>query len=383
MYLLWWVHERGVSPAAVAAILAAGDIALTALEIPTGWLADRYGHRACLIAGSALQIVGMLLCWLGQGVPGLLAASLVVALGDAFRSGADQALLYRSCVALDRERDFQAIQARTRAATLSALVVLVLLGGAVVATCGLHRRLDCRNGVGCGRTRDRLDDDRAAGRGSRRPGHQRDTSRRRRFSDNRCVFDPAIRGASSSGGLARRSLGRGCVLRSNIDLGHHGKRHAARRDHHAGRSVRSLAFESPSVDGLDSDRAGCRRHADPLSGSTAPVDLSAGRRVRVVAAGDCRTTARDGHSAHERRRRTGARGVSRERARQSRRHDRAPRRRCRALSQVVPTARRANSTMRSGRARPKKRCDLRRTAGSRVRKRSVSFDSGRKATSPW
>lgn len=136
VYLLWWVQERGVSPAAVAAIIAAGDIALTALEVPTGWFADRFGHRFSLIVGSALQIIGMLLCWLGVGIPGLLAASLLVALGDAFRSGADEALLYRSCVALDCEQDFQIIQSKTRAATLVALVVLVLIGGAVVAAWG-------------------------------------------------------------------------------------------------------------------------------------------------------------------------------------------------------------------------------------------------------
>ena len=132
LYLLWWVQERHVSPAAVAVVLAAGDFALTALEVPTGWLADRYGHRVSLIVGSALQVAGMLWCWLGRGIPGLLTASLLVACGDAFRSGADQALLYRSCVALDREADFQAIEARTRAATLSALVLLLVTGGAIV-----------------------------------------------------------------------------------------------------------------------------------------------------------------------------------------------------------------------------------------------------------
>lgn len=136
VYLLWWVQERGVSPAAVAAILAAGDFALTALEIPTGWVADRYGHRVSLIAGSALQVVGMLSCWLASGVPGLLTASLLVALGDAFRSGADQALLYRSCRALDREADFQRIEAGTRAATLAALVVLTISGGVIVESVG-------------------------------------------------------------------------------------------------------------------------------------------------------------------------------------------------------------------------------------------------------
>lgn len=136
LYLLWWVQEREVSPAAVAAILAAGDLALTALEVPTGWVADRYGHRISLIVGSALQIVGMLCCWLARGVPGLLTASLLVALGDAFRSGADQALLYRSCRALGREADFQRIEASTRAATLVALVGLLLAGGLIVETLG-------------------------------------------------------------------------------------------------------------------------------------------------------------------------------------------------------------------------------------------------------
>jgi MFS family permease len=136
VYLLWWVQERHVSAAAVAGILAAGDLALTALEIPTGWIADRYGHRASLITGSALQVLGMLCCWLAQGIAGLLAASLLVALGDAFRSGADQALLYRSCLAIDREKDFQRIEAKTHAAALVALVALTLAGGAIVRIWG-------------------------------------------------------------------------------------------------------------------------------------------------------------------------------------------------------------------------------------------------------
>ena len=56
LYLLWWVEERHVSPALVAAILAAGDLAIALLEAPTGWLADRCGYRLSLIAGSAVQV---------------------------------------------------------------------------------------------------------------------------------------------------------------------------------------------------------------------------------------------------------------------------------------------------------------------------------------
>jgi hypothetical protein len=80
--------------------------------------------------------MGMLWCWLGEGVSGLVIASVLVALGDAFRSGADQALLYRTCLALDCERDFQKIEARAEAAALGALVFLVLLGGLIVHTAG-------------------------------------------------------------------------------------------------------------------------------------------------------------------------------------------------------------------------------------------------------
>jgi MFS family permease len=136
LYLLWWVQEKDMSAAVVATVLAAGDLALAAFEVPTGWIADRVGHRASLIAGSLVQIAGMLFCWLGEGLPGLVAASLLVALGDGFRSGADQALLYRSCRALEREHDFQRFEALARAVQTIALVLLVIAGGALVQTWG-------------------------------------------------------------------------------------------------------------------------------------------------------------------------------------------------------------------------------------------------------
>jgi len=132
LYLLWWVQEKHVPVAVVAALLAAGDLAITALEIPTGWLADRFGHRISLIAGAITQAAAMVLCWLGEGVVGLLSAILLVALGDTLRSGADQALLYRSCLALEREADFQRIESRSRSLQLVALVAFIRTGGAIV-----------------------------------------------------------------------------------------------------------------------------------------------------------------------------------------------------------------------------------------------------------
>jgi len=130
------VQERGFAPALVATILAAGDLCVFALEVPTGWVADRLGHRISLIIGSALQVLGMLAFWHAATPAELLTSSLVIAVADTFRSGADQALLYRSCAALGREREFQSILARTEAVTQAALVALLLAGGAIVAVAG-------------------------------------------------------------------------------------------------------------------------------------------------------------------------------------------------------------------------------------------------------
>jgi MFS family permease len=136
LYLLWWVQHKDLSPAIVGAILAAGDIARLGLELPTGWLADRYGHRASLLAGSAVQVIAMLWCWLGEGVPALVTASVLVAVGDAFRSGADEALLYRTCAALGRREAFVRIAARTHTIEVCALVALVVAGGLLVEAWG-------------------------------------------------------------------------------------------------------------------------------------------------------------------------------------------------------------------------------------------------------
>src|SRR5688572_28932249 len=136
LYLVWLVHERGFSPALVATVLAAGDLCVFAIEVPTGWAADRLGTRRSLIIGSVVQVCGMVALWLAASTPTLLIASLLVALGDAFRSGADEALLYRTCVALGREGDFQAIEARTASVSLIALVALLMGGGGIVAVAG-------------------------------------------------------------------------------------------------------------------------------------------------------------------------------------------------------------------------------------------------------
>ncbi|HEX6839230.1 MAG TPA: MFS transporter [Polyangia bacterium] len=136
MYVVWLTGPKGLSPLAVALMMGAGDVALLALELPTGAFADRVGARASLVLGSLFQVLGMSLLWLATSAPGLALSVLSIAVGDAFRHGADEALLYRSCAALGLADRFAERVARAQAATLFALVALTAGGGWLVERAG-------------------------------------------------------------------------------------------------------------------------------------------------------------------------------------------------------------------------------------------------------
>jgi hypothetical protein len=136
LYVVWLVHHKGLPPEQVALLMAVGDLLLMAVHVPTGMLADRFGRRWSLVVGSAIQAAGLATMWLGTSPAMIAASSLAIGLGDAFRGGADEALLYESLKAQGREGDFERLLARSSFWSQSVLVVLVLGGGALVARFG-------------------------------------------------------------------------------------------------------------------------------------------------------------------------------------------------------------------------------------------------------
>src|SRR4051812_6426777 len=79
IYLLWLTVHKGVSPLAAALALAAGDLALIVLEVPTGVFADRLGARRSLLLGSGCQVVGLALFWRAASLPALVLAVMAIA----------------------------------------------------------------------------------------------------------------------------------------------------------------------------------------------------------------------------------------------------------------------------------------------------------------
>lgn len=138
LYVLWLIVEKGQSPATAALLLVAGDVILTFFQIPAGLFADRFGRRRSLALGSVAQAAGILGLWLGDTLLHLTLASVAIGVGDAFREGADEALLHDSLHQLNRQEEFGRLVAQARQYAQVVLVLLVLSGGWMASHYGYH-----------------------------------------------------------------------------------------------------------------------------------------------------------------------------------------------------------------------------------------------------
>jgi len=72
------------------------SIAMVAMEIPSGWLADVWGRKKSLILGSILGSVGFLIYSFSYDFWAFASAEIILGIGFSFISGSDSAMLYDS-----------------------------------------------------------------------------------------------------------------------------------------------------------------------------------------------------------------------------------------------------------------------------------------------
>ncbi len=110
------------------------------LEIPTGIVADKFGRRVSVAIGCLLFGVDMLFFGLGVGYGLLFLGEFLGAVGMTLMSGAEEALLYDTLVALGEEGRARHYFSRAAAAgTLGLLIAFPL--GAFVGGLGRYPRL--------------------------------------------------------------------------------------------------------------------------------------------------------------------------------------------------------------------------------------------------
>lgn len=112
-------RERGLTATQYGALQLLYYWTVTAAEVPSGVLADRLGRRPTLFWGALVNGLGCFLFALAHDFWTFAAGEVLFALGTAFISGADSAMLYDSLAAEGRQGDYPRAEGAAQAIWLA------------------------------------------------------------------------------------------------------------------------------------------------------------------------------------------------------------------------------------------------------------------------
>ena len=130
--------ENGLSQTQIMLLQTIFSVAIVLLDVPTGYVADRYGRAASLIAGSVAIGVGFMGYAAVHGFWQFAAAEIFLGLGFALLSGANEALVYDSLLADGRESYFRKYQANTQSLQFAAVVIAAPIGSLIASKYGIR-----------------------------------------------------------------------------------------------------------------------------------------------------------------------------------------------------------------------------------------------------
>ena len=102
------------------------SLSVLVLEVPSGYLADLWGRKACLVVGSGVWIVSWLIYCTGGSFNEFAIAEMLAGVAGSLISGANTALGYDTLLQLGKEQYYQVWEGR-----------LVAIAGISEAVCGI------------------------------------------------------------------------------------------------------------------------------------------------------------------------------------------------------------------------------------------------------
>jgi MFS family permease len=124
---VFFYQSIGLSYTQISLLASIRSLVSLIFVIPTGVLADFFGRKNCIMAGTVFQILGFALLFVSHSFALALVANIMIGVFFAFVSGADIALIYDSLLASGQEKKFKLVQS-----LFSAVVVLSLAAASVV-----------------------------------------------------------------------------------------------------------------------------------------------------------------------------------------------------------------------------------------------------------
>lgn len=126
-------QSNGMGMQDIFTLKAIYSIAIVAMEVPSGWMADVWGRKKTLFAGSILGATGFLIYSFSFGFWAFAVAEIVLGIGHACVSGADSAMLYDSLKASGKTDQYTKNEGRITSAGNFAEAFAGVLGGLLAA----------------------------------------------------------------------------------------------------------------------------------------------------------------------------------------------------------------------------------------------------------
>jgi MFS family permease len=123
MWVIFLTQHRGLNLTQASLVDVMFFVAAAFGEVPTGIVADRFGRKTSLTAGSALLSVGILGWTFAPTLPLIMLSYFGMGVGFTFLSGAEDALFYESVQLVGRVDDYTRLVGRAGAAFQGALAL--------------------------------------------------------------------------------------------------------------------------------------------------------------------------------------------------------------------------------------------------------------------
>jgi MFS family permease len=102
--IVLFYQDNGMGMHEIFVLKSIYSVAIVAMELPSGWMADVWGRKKTLVLGSILGSIGILFYSFSHGFWAFVVAEIILGVGHSFISGADSAMLYDSLKS-DRKSD--------------------------------------------------------------------------------------------------------------------------------------------------------------------------------------------------------------------------------------------------------------------------------------
>lgn len=127
--LVPFLNEKGLDQAEIMILQSFFSLAVILLEVPTGYVADRFSRVLSIRLGTLAVGLGFLSYSFLESFAVLFIVEFILAVGFALLSGADEALFYDSLKAAGEEKTFKRRIARVHSIGFGAVAVVAPIGG--------------------------------------------------------------------------------------------------------------------------------------------------------------------------------------------------------------------------------------------------------------